>query len=206
MPFDIDWRYLRSALTVLGLAVLISAAAIGLSLNNINHAEEHNVAAHAHRNGLQQQLRDAQHEKMLVDEYQNRYGELVQTGMVGNEQRLDWVDTLQDSVNALKLKEVRYQLAPQEPYTAEGVAVSEHYTINVSRLKLELGLLHEVDLLRVLDNFDQQVAGELHPQTCQLRRMEAIFRYRENRANLRVECKLHWYTIQPVTDESPEGT
>ena len=205
MPFDIDWHYLRSAVIAAGAAMVTGTAALTLSTYDLKNAEQEHAGARAQRNALQQELAAAQHDKLLIDQYLGHYDQLIQTGMVGAEQRLDWVDTLHDSVKALKLKEVRYQFSPQAPYTdANAIAENENYTVNISRLKLELGLLHEIDLLRVLENFDRHVPGAIHPRNCQLRRMEDIFRYRDNRSNLIAECHLHWYTIQPHATDPQE--
>ena len=204
MRFEIDWHYLKPALVVLGISLLISAGMLVLSMDHLSDAEQRYESEKAVQMALKTKYLNAVDDKRLIEEYREQYGVLVRKGVVNDEHRLDWVDTLRASVKALKLPRMHFQFKPQRSFAA-GYINSGSVKVNTSRMMLDIGLLHEVDLLRLFTLLEHRVPGMFHIDNCAMLRTEDEFEYGVDRSNLNVNCELQWFTIavgnKPVVRE-----
>ena len=199
MRFDIDWPYMRPALLVLMVISVISVILLTASFSYLSEMEETYSAETGVRNEWREKYNTAKEDKRLIEQYLAAYTQMEQDGIARDEQRLDWVDTLRARVKEMKLPNVRYQIKPQEPFTAAYLETSPNLAVNVSRAKLEMELLHEVDLLSLINDLEMKVPGIFHVDRCELRRHGAEFSYRLESPNLQATCELLWFTIQPTS-------
>ena len=159
MRFDIDWPYMRPALLVLMVISVISVILLTASFSYLSEMEETYSAETGVRNEWREKYNTAKEDKRLIEQYLAAYTQMEQDGIARDEQRLDWVDTLRARVKEMKLPNVRYQIKPQEPFTAAYLETSPNLAVNVSRAKLEMELLHEVDLLSLINDLEMKVPG-----------------------------------------------
>ncbi len=148
-------------------------------------------------------LRDAQarmrrsgDEEAIITQYVGKYRQLQQSGFIGNEQRINWIDALRIANERTDLFGVTYGVEAQQPYSHAAELNPGQFTIRQSVMKLEFRLLHALDLLRFFDALRAQNNGLFHLDQCTLRRTEltAVIRYQPNIA---ANCQLTWITATP---------
>lgn len=148
-------------------------------------------------------LRDAQarmrrsgDEEAIITQYVDKYRQLQQSGFIGNEQRINWIDALRIANERTDLFGVTYGVEAQQPYPHAAELNPGQFTIRQSVMKLEFRLLHALDLLRFFDALRAQNNGLFHLDQCTLRRTEltTVIRYQPNIA---ANCQLTWITATP---------
>lgn len=148
-------------------------------------------------------LRDAQarmqrsgDEETIITQYVDKYRQLQQSGFIGNEQRINWIDALRIANERTDLFGVNYGIDAQQPYPYAAELNPGQFAIRQSVMKLDFRLLHELDLLRFFDALRSQNNGLFHLDQCALRRTEltAAIRYQPN---ITANCQLTWITATP---------
>lgn len=196
MKFELDWAYLRFTLIAAIAASVAGLLMFSASYFYLGYVEDEYAAASARRDALSEQYRDAKEDRRLVEDYLARYEALVREGLVGDERRLDWVSALETSVTDLRLPSLRYQIMPQEPVSQLNAESGGEFVLMASRAKLSIGLLHELDLLRLITELEKKVPGLFNVDSCTLQRNVEYFGYIQDQANLNAECELRWFTIK----------
>ena len=91
--------------------------------------------------------------------------------MVGEEQRLDWAQVLRDSATALRLPYLRYAAAPQQPFEAAYLVPGVTAPVMSTTMEVQAGLVHEVDLLRLIAKLREEAPGFFGVTGCTLDRV-----------------------------------
>jgi len=153
----------------------------------------------------QVQLREAQtrmqrsgDEKAIIVQYADKYRQLQQAGIIGDEQRINWLDSLRIANERSDLFGINYAVGVQQAYPYAAELDPGQISLRQSVMKLEFRLLHEADLLRFFEVLRAQGGGLFHLDSCVMRRTEqtAALRYQPNIA---ANCELAWITASPVT-------
>lgn len=132
-------------------------------------------------------------EKRLIEQYAPAYRRLLQQGVVGTEQRVNWIDALRSAGRAVRGFGVDYRVSGQED--AGFTLSAPGYAVHQSVMKLNLRLLHERDLVDFLAALDAQRAGLYLLQDCTLERASAGPFTARFEPKLLAECKLTWITL-----------
>jgi len=156
----------------------------------------------------QQQLREAQtrmqrsgDEKSIIVQYVDKYRQLQQSGFIGDEQRINWLEALRAANERTDLFGINYDIAVQQAYPYAAELNPGQIALRQSVMKLEFQLLHEIDLLRFFETLRQQYSGLFHIDQCTLRRTETTNTVRYQ-PNITASCRLAWITATP---EAPPG-
>jgi hypothetical protein len=193
-----DLKALRGPLILLAIALIAAAGAIYYT----NLLRLQAQAALAQQQNL---LRDAQarmrrsgDEEAIITQYADRYRQLQQTGFIGDEQRIDWLNALRAANERVDLFGVNYGIEAQQAYAYAAELNPGQFSVRQSVMKLEFQLLHELDLLRFFDTLRAQNNGLFHLDSCALRRTEptGAIRYQPN---ISASCQLTWITVAPDT-------
>jgi len=168
-----------------------------------------------------QRLRDAAHarytqvdnEKRDIRNFQQRYVELRQRGLIGEERRLEWVDAIRQVQEDLQLPPLSYQIDPQQPVRLEAALDLGDYQLRGSRMRLHMELLHEMDLFDFLAGLHAR--GFFAAQDCTLKRLATATQANAGPgspaspgspgspgsspgATLGADCTLNWITMAPA--------
>ena len=130
--------------------------------------------------------------------YAPRYRALETAGFIGPGQRVNWVDGLRIAAEEARLAGVQYRIGAETalPAPPAGAVGLMH-----SPMTIDLPLLHEGELLRLLRALEARRAGMFILEACAIERLGAAGEPPRADANLRAECKLSWVTA-PATAES----
>lgn len=191
-----DMKVLRLPLAVLCAALLAAAAAGYYTHTLVEKARAALARQKSELQTAQTRMRQSGDERDTIVKYVDRYRELVRLGFAGDEQRINWLDALR-SVNAgVGLFGISYQIGVQHPYAHAGELDPGGVAIFESIMELDMGLLHEGDLLRFLDGLRAQRVGLFQIRDCSLTRSERSENLR-NQASIAAKCNLSWLTARP---------
>lgn len=191
---DPDWGFLRQGMLLPSLCLLVGAALWATTtvyrtrLDNTLEAERQELAS------IEQERRELISRREAREEFSATYRQLAASTIVGADQRLQWVQALRSSAASLGLPYLRYTTGPQEVFSAPWLVAGISAPVFDSPMDLQLGLVHEVDLLRLLDKLAES-PGLFHVRSCKLERLERNTAAESNQANLNGSCQLAWFSI-----------
>jgi hypothetical protein len=199
----INLKSLRWSLTLLLAAALLTAAAVTAALQFGRQTELAEKRARALQGETRAKLARVHEDEREIRAKIVRYQELVGTGRIAPERRLEWVETLRQIKESRKLLGLDYEIAPQRPLDEKAVDAGG-YAFLASPMKLEMPLLHENDLLGLIADLKAQVPAIVSPRHCLIERATAGGR-QPLAATLKAQCEIDWISLQEtvVPEKSP---
>lgn len=192
-----DLRALKAPL--IGLIVTI-AIGIGLIYYSDIVLKQGQSALRQQQNQLKEaktRLQKSGDERDVIVQYLSGYQFLQRLGFAGAEQRINWLDSLRLTNQQLQLFGVDYQIGTQQPYPYASELDAGQLGLYQSIMKVDLGLLHEGDLMRFLGTLAKLGAGVFSVNECTIVRQDTGGSIRFQ-ANLRAQCELAWITVRPA--------
>lgn len=185
------WPPVLGMLLLVGASIFIALFAHGDALQ----AEQTRNAASSAQSQIEQRLRQVRTEELEIKERTRQLQQLQQSGITGEERRLDWLELLRDSQHALRLPGMKYEFGAQVPLDKEATAAYAWYA---SPMHLQLRLLHELDLLNFLERIEREAKALVIVRACKLTPLTGAADAREAFAQLSAECELQWLTVRQV--------
>ena len=190
-----DWSVLRGTIAVFAVCLVASAAMVSGSHRFRQTMEREYQDNHARfRNASQQYLAVDEEERMIEDFYPE-FVRLYRGGMLGKERRLSWLESLRQAGDTIKIPELAYKLEAQREMPPEFELPLGGYSLFVSPMNLSLGLLHEGDLLQLLQALDRDALGQYSVKSCSIKRSTPDLNLDMIEANITAECQLDWWTV-----------
>lgn len=191
---DLDWMHLRQGLLAPALLLLVCALAWGATtaygsrVTATLEAERQSLAS------LEAERSELTGRREAHRRFAALYQQLSVAGVVGPEQRLAWIQATRDAGRDLQLPYLRYTTGPQQPFEAEWLVPGLTAAVLVSQMEVQLGLVHELDLLRLVARL-RAAPGLLQVESCSLELLSADAPPQADKANLTGSCKLNLYSI-----------
>lgn len=179
------------AMTACGAAALYFAEA------GMRAARQERSAALAQRNEFDGRLKRVRNEETEIKQKAALFQLLQSKGVIGEEQRLEWVETLRAIRDRRRLIDLNYEFLPQRPLP--GMAPAGGYAFYSSSMTLQFKPLHEEDLLRLLGDLRQQASALIHVDRCSVSRLPRGTAGDGGNAQLRAECQVDWITARPAS-------
>lgn len=190
------WSYLRGALLFLGATGALGALSLAGSIWHAQAMERQRLDHEQARHAAEQRYLTLDHQAQLIADYLAPFVNLYATGLLGREQRLRWVEVLQETGVALQLPALDYEIAAQRPYTAQPPSGSSDYKVFVSAMRLDMQLLHEGDLAALLLALKRRGKGLYTVSECALERNFTRLTDSLQVGNLSGSCLLHWFSLR----------
>ena len=194
-----DFRRIRLSLALAVVLVAAGGAVVFASLQLLQSEKKDNREALARRGEIQKKLMRARDEEQEIKQKITRFQELAKRGIIGEEQRLDWVEQVRQIKTARKLFDIEYEIAPQRPLdTATAPDSSGEFEFLVSTMRLKMQLLHEEDLLNFLADLRATVHAYLRVKDCAVERLPKNQNDRGGKTTpqLQAECTIDWITLR----------
>ena len=134
-----DLKKLQISLFACLLMIVMGAAGVFLANDATRSAQRERVTAQAQRNDYVGKLQRVSSEEREIKEKSALFQKLQQRGIIGEEQRLEWVELLKDIRDKRRLIDLAYEIEPQRPLDA---APGAGITFNVSPMMVQLKLLY----------------------------------------------------------------
>jgi hypothetical protein len=182
------------------LLIAIILGAIGIvvvvaSQRYLDQMRTQHKTALAERQAIQSKLSRATEEEREIREKLVDYRKLLARGVIGDERRLEWVETIGQIKNDHKLFEIKYQIEPQRVLDFPGIARSAEIEFRASALKVEMQLLHEGDLLVFIDELRRRLKAQVLVRSCSIDRLARAPEDRGINPRLRAQCTIDLVTI-----------
>lgn len=134
-------------------------------------------------------------QQALLNDYLPRYHKLVQTHHISPPQPRLWLQQLKHIQQSQHLYPLQYTISKPQPYKTgfDGVQAV------TSNMKFEMDLLHEEDLLTLLQGLQASHAGGFALRSCKLNALRGTLELQQLKPNLHAKCELDWRNILPVT-------
>jgi hypothetical protein len=152
------------------------------------------AAAATERNQARDRLARISDEEREVKEKMAIYQQLGQAGILGEERRLEWADSIARIRTSRELLDLRYRVEPQK-LLASVPGKPANVDFYSSALKVEIALLHEGDLLRFLGDLRESGNQYTSVQRCNLVRSGSAASGPSLVPRLRAQCEIHLITI-----------
>lgn len=176
----------------------IGAGIVYFSLSLIKTAKLEQAAAQAERNDFDGKLKRVRSEEDEIRQKSAIFHKLQARGVVGEEQRLEWVELLKEIRDRRRLLDLQYEIAPQRLLD---VNLGSGFAYYASTMKVQLKLLHEEDLTRLLDDLRQQARALIQIKSCNVSRLPRGGAEGGTQAQLQADCQIDWVTLHEVASK-----
>ena len=193
-----DLPKLQFSLLAALMMMAIGAGTVYLSLNLIKTAKLEQAAAQAERNDFDGKLKRVRSEEDEIRQKSAILHTLQARGVVGEEQRLEWVELLKEIRDRRRLLDLQYDIAPQRALDA---TPGSGYAYYASSMKMQLKLLHEEDLTRLLDDLRRQARALIQVRSCNVSRLPRGGAEGGIPAQLQADCQIDWVTLREVASK-----
>ena len=192
----IDWFYLRRPIILVLIALAVSAALAFAGWQYERIQNEKYQTALSELQSTHRIYRNIVNDIDLIDQYRNLYNEYKSSGLVGEERRLSWIESLEATNEVLRLPTLNYALNPQEDFERPKFRAKRGVEVKSSPMELNMGLLHEEDLFALLEGLRLSIRNLFTVDSCQISRDTPVDRSLDTkRTNLRSSCLIRWVTI-----------
>lgn len=193
-----DFVRIRWGLAFLLLAMLIGFAMTTTARTLVEKARTEQRQLEAQQREIRARLSRAPDEERELRGKIALFQQLQERGIIGQEERLNWVEQIARIKAARRLFDFQYEIAPQKPLgdaLLPGGAVAGDYEFMSSTMSLQMPLLHEDDLLGFLADLRRNVHAYLLVRDCAIERV-AQGQERGVAAQLRAVCTIDWITLR----------
>lgn len=196
------WRALRGSIVLMAIAGAIGAAAAGGAMRFHAEALRGHDRQKERLEAVRTRYRTIDEQKRRIETWLPAFRSLQAAGVIGEERRLEWIETLRAAAARVGLPSLRYRIEPRAAYEAGAGLDTGGWRTFSTLVRLEAGLLHEGDLERLVRDLADRGAGLFRIERCDVRRTGPVFVMRPGAVNLAAECDLRWITL--ALDEARE--
>lgn len=183
---------IQKSLIAFGITLLLSVALVAvcqvilLKIRPIMLHEQQNQSA------TRDKYNQAESERIEIRDFLPKFLELRARGFVGEEKRLDMLEAIKSIQQAHRLFPISYQFAPQQTVVVDPTLLEPPLELRATRVTLHMKLLHELDLLNLLQDLKQK--GFYTVKDCALMPTDALSDTVVT-PQLIADCTLYWLTI-----------
>lgn len=187
----IPWAALKSSSVILLVVMLITGTGIWWSANTLKQAEAVRIQQDQASDAARQKLERSNTEKQLIEQHRDAYQALIARGFVGPENRLAWLEAVQQANRDANLYGLDYSLEPRSMVQLPGLGVPLGTTV----MRIRMPMLVEDDLAHFITALQQRTASIFRVRSCQIARASDSAPLAINKPELETECELLWFTI-----------
>jgi hypothetical protein len=187
-----DLPILKWSLGAFLLSIALSAGIIFLSNTYLEHSLKDRQSAQQRLFDARAQLLAAQNDEENMSTYALEYNSLLAQKVIGDEQRLDWMEGLEKLRQQGVVLDFQYTIAPQQGYTPAPPVDAGNFKLSRSSMSLKIDLLHEEQLLHLFADMRSKLNGWFMVDGCSLSRSVAT----DEMSPLKAECTGGWFTMK----------
>lgn len=195
---------LRRLAIPLGVAVILAGVGITALTATDRFASETRReygAARTERAGIQSRLARATDEERDIRARLVDYQGLRTRGVLGDERRLDWVETIKAIKAERRLYDVKYTIEPRRLAEYAGFKPAPGVDVLMSRMRLQSELLHEGDLVALLGDLRQRLAPVVVVRSCNITRVAGRGLDSGAGARLTADCIVDLVTLRDAQEK-----
>jgi len=190
-----DLKRLRMPLALAVVLLALGAASLVVSEHYRDEAKKARDVTRMSRVAAQERVSKVSEEEREIRENLVYYERMRRSGMLGEQSRFDWIESIAKIKNDRKLFEIKYGIEPQKPLDYPGIVATGTADFVVSRMKLEMLLLHEEDLLNFLADLEAAGKAYVSVRHCTVSRIE---RAAALQPRLRADCQVDLVSVKGI--------
>jgi hypothetical protein len=188
-----DLTELKLSLVALTIAIALSSVLLSLSGKYLEHSIKDRQAAQSQLTESRSQLLATQNDRDNMSAYALEYTALLDQKVIGNEQRLDWMEGLERLRKQGAVLDFKYTIAPQQSYAPNPPLDAGNFLLSRSSMTLQIDLLHEEQLLHLLTDMRKELNGWFMLDGCTLTKTGTT----DDITPLKASCSGGWFTMKP---------
>lgn len=190
-----DWRKLQLPLLTLGVALIVATLLYYATDTRLTKAQQLLQTQQNALNQARQRYQASGAEKDNIVKYMPMYQTLISQGFVGEEQRVRWIDDLRNTNMNYKFFGINYDIGAQQDYKPAFPLNVGSFILHRSVMKLNFAMLHEMDLLTLIQALSKNQSPRFMVRDCTITRVSGGGR-NKFLPNLNAACELDWLTIR----------
>ncbi len=181
-------------------SLLTFAASLGVAAGLVNYSASYEHQARQDRQAAQRQLNEARDQLVSAQSdlenmaaYRQEYQALAAQKVIGDEQRLDWMEGLEKLREQGVALDLKYSISPQQAYAPNPPLDTGNFSLSISPMTLQLDLLHEEQLLHLIAALNSHIPGWFMLERCSMAPAAAKG---DTPGPLKAECAGGWLTMK----------
>lgn len=160
-------------------------------------------------NSLRSQVKFLQQQVRLYQEYGEKYEELVKKGLVKQQDRVFWTDSLIKLKDEYLIPDLSFSFSPEKPLSSGQFSKIKipNGMFFYSDVTLKMSLQHEEDLVRVFESISQNISPLYLVQNCDTKLKDSGHEINANfdlmSGNINVSCSLIVFHTHPSKTKKP---
>jgi len=191
-----DWRKLRYPLLTLGGVLVFIGLLVSLADQYQNKSAEALQQYQKLNHDARQKYQSSGLEKQTITQYLPLYYDLLTDGFIGEERRIEWIEQLRLVHHRHKLFSIDYNISLQEEFAPSFVTNMGSFVMHRSTMSLGLDMLHEGDLINMLEGLQEQTTPFIVRECEVTRPIGAKIEVQKIAANLKANCEIDWLTLR----------
>ncbi|MEM7406786.1 MAG: hypothetical protein AAF458_15925 [Pseudomonadota bacterium] len=195
---NLDFRELRGATIMLVVALAIGGGLLYWGLQYAQTTETEFRKGQSRFKSAKRRYSTLDDQQREIEQYLPQYQALEEAGIIGDESRLNWIETLRGLAVNMKLPVMRYEISSQDELEPDFEFPSGNFKVFATEMRLTAGLLHEADLPMMVNALTEAANGLFTVSGCSIARRSRAFAGKPDprKPNLDVECVLRWYVVR----------
>jgi len=183
----------RSA-SVFSIMLLLSLAVISASYIYMEEVYDEKLKSQRDMRQWQTKINSSVQSTQIIEEFEANFLKLINQGVVGEENRLSWFETIQSTTKKRGMPSVKYSISEQKPLQSSSLS-AQYRGIDVfkSVMTLNIKMAHEGDLFALLNDLNK-ADGLFTVDSCNVEKISKKVIDTEN--NMKAYCELSWYTFR----------
>ena len=196
-----DFQHIKLSLLMFLLTLGTGSIIILASDKFITQAQRDRREANRQMADARNRLATAGEDLKNMDTYTQEYNTLLERKVIGNDQRLDWIeglDKIHKQGQSPGSMDFQYSITPQKTYAPAPPVDSGNFELKRSDMTLHFNLLHEEQLMTFFDTLHTDLNGWFILDQCSLERTSTIQEKDDfsMAKQLKAECTGGWFTLK----------
>ncbi|MBF0445572.1 MAG: hypothetical protein HQL68_08270 [Magnetococcales bacterium] len=210
MVKHIDVNMIRNMAIAFGVAIAVTTALI---MGSAYFAEIQDKSA---KNQARRVVQMRQKQNVAAEDvkqigvYFPQFQLLRQRGVIGVTDRVKWVETLSEEANNLNFSSLKYAISPAVEFKLKFQFDQGDAQVMATAMTLSMDMLHEEDLVDLLERLEGRNQGLYIVNECQITRTNQNIKRNSASPNMSGGCTLKWFNVksrQGLWDADPaEGS
>jgi hypothetical protein len=181
------------ALAMFVITLVVSVVVVSISYVYTEDAYSDEQSAKRAMRIWQSKINSSVENNQIIDKFESDFLMLVNQGVVGEEDRLSWFETIQNTARTRGMPSVKYSISTQQPLKESNLK-AEYRGIDVfkSVMTLDIKMAHEGDLFALLNDLEK-ADGLYTVDSCNIEKINKKAVDAKNR--MKAYCELGWYTF-----------
>lgn len=191
----LDISVLRGALGVFVICLTVAGVMLATSFYFREQMNSQNDLQQTRFRDVSRQYLSVDEDERVIADYLPKFRNLYDHGILGQEKRLNWLETLKIAGDKVRPPKLAYEIHAQKEYFPDYPINKGAFDINASEMDLTLGLLHEGDLFDVLEILNENALGLFSVSACEIYRPDVVASSETIAERIEANCQLRWFTV-----------